>query len=163
MEYLTTPEVCAYLNKSDKTIQRYVRKGVLHPELIKSDHGAAAYRFSKKEVEDFKQTMSKTSPRHVSDVRPPSDMSGMSETLTRTIELLTKQLEIKDKQLEKKDSQIQSLSDRLRESNVLLRSEQEARALPPGHTGQTSQTNVPDTAKSPLFPTLRKLFSKKVI
>jgi len=42
------------LNRSKKSIGRYVRRGLLHPEKVKSQQGTLEYRFSKTDIEEFK-------------------------------------------------------------------------------------------------------------
>ena len=50
---LTLFEVCEILNKSSRTISRYVHKNILHPVGVKSRQGTLEYRFSRDEVEDL--------------------------------------------------------------------------------------------------------------
>jgi len=52
---MTLFEACEYLNKSSRTISRYIRRGVLHPMAIKSRQGTLEYRFSKAELEAIKK------------------------------------------------------------------------------------------------------------
>lgn len=52
---ITLFEVCEKLNKSKKSISRYIRKGLLHPKQIKSKQGTLEYRFSEDDIETFKQ------------------------------------------------------------------------------------------------------------
>jgi len=51
---LTLFEVCEILNKSSRTISRYVHKNILHPVGVKSRQGTLEYRFSRAEVDDIK-------------------------------------------------------------------------------------------------------------
>jgi len=51
---ITLFEACELLNRSKKSISRYIRKGLLHPEQIKSKQGTLEYRFSKADLEAFK-------------------------------------------------------------------------------------------------------------
>jgi len=51
---LTLFEACEYLNKSSRTISRYIRRGILHPLAQKSRQGTLEYRFSKSELEAVK-------------------------------------------------------------------------------------------------------------
>ena len=48
-------EVCELLNKSKRSVSRYVRRGLLRPIQIKSRQGTLEYRFSEIEVKDFKE------------------------------------------------------------------------------------------------------------
>lgn len=51
---ITYFEACEFLNRSKKSISRYIRRGLLHPEQIKSQQGTLEYRFSKADLEAFK-------------------------------------------------------------------------------------------------------------
>lgn len=42
------------MNRSKKSISRYIRRGLLHPERVKSQQGTLEYRFSKADIEAFK-------------------------------------------------------------------------------------------------------------
>jgi predicted DNA-binding transcriptional regulator AlpA len=52
---LSLYEVCEILGKSTRTITRYVHKHILHPRGIKSRQGTLEYRFSRAEIDAFKQ------------------------------------------------------------------------------------------------------------
>ena len=51
---ITLFETCELLNRSKKSISRYIRRGLLHPEQVKSLQGTLEYRFSKDDIEAFK-------------------------------------------------------------------------------------------------------------
>ncbi len=51
---ITLFETCELLNRSKKSISRYIRRGLLHPERVKSQQGTLEYRFSKADIEAFK-------------------------------------------------------------------------------------------------------------
>jgi len=51
---ITLFEACELLNKSKKSISRYIRRGLLHPHRVKSQQGTLEYRFSMAEIEAFK-------------------------------------------------------------------------------------------------------------
>ncbi|MBT9150495.1 MAG: hypothetical protein DDT40_00667 [candidate division WS2 bacterium] len=51
---ITLFETCELLNRSKKSISRYIRRGLLHPERVKSQQGTLEYRFSKADIETFK-------------------------------------------------------------------------------------------------------------
>jgi len=51
---ITLFEACELLNRSKKSISRYIRRGLLHPERVKSQQGTLEYRFSKADLEAFK-------------------------------------------------------------------------------------------------------------
>jgi hypothetical protein len=57
---VTLFETCEKLNKSKKSISRYIRKGLLHPKEVKSKQGTLEYRFSESDLEAFKQKQSET-------------------------------------------------------------------------------------------------------
>jgi hypothetical protein len=48
---ITLFEACELLNRSKKSISRYIRRGLLHPEKVKSQQGTLEYRFSKADIE----------------------------------------------------------------------------------------------------------------
>lgn len=52
---ITLFEACELLNRSKKSISRYIRRGLLHPEKVKSKQGTLEYRFSKADIEAFKE------------------------------------------------------------------------------------------------------------
>ena len=51
---ITLFETCELLNRSKKSISRYIRRGLLHPGRVKSQQGTLEYRFSKADIEAFK-------------------------------------------------------------------------------------------------------------
>ena len=51
---ITLFEACELLNRSKKSISRYIRRGLLHPEKVKSQQGTLEYRFTKADIEAFK-------------------------------------------------------------------------------------------------------------
>ncbi len=51
---ITLFETCELLNRSKKSISRYIRRGLLHPERVKSKQGTLEYRFSKADIDAFK-------------------------------------------------------------------------------------------------------------
>ncbi len=51
---ITLFEACELLNRSKKSISRYIRRGLLKPEKVKSQQGTLEYRFSKADIEAFK-------------------------------------------------------------------------------------------------------------
>ena len=52
---LTLFEACEFLSKSKKTLGRYIRQGRLHPLQTKSKLGTLEYRFSREDLESFRQ------------------------------------------------------------------------------------------------------------
>jgi len=51
---ITLFEACEILNKSKKTISRYIRQGRLNPQQVKSQRGTLEYRFSRADIEAFR-------------------------------------------------------------------------------------------------------------
>lgn len=66
-------EACETLNKSARTVGRYVRKGLLHPAEIKSRKGTTEYRFSIADIEVFKSREDQTRQEtYLSQDEPPA-------------------------------------------------------------------------------------------
>jgi len=78
---LTLFEACEYLNRSKKSVGRYIRQGKLHPQKIKSQQGTLEYRFSKADLEAFKaqETQDKTS-HETQDTPDETNQSEQQET-----------------------------------------------------------------------------------
>jgi hypothetical protein len=77
---LTLFEACELLNRSKKSISRYIRRGLLHPQQIKSQQGTLEYRFSKADLEAFKlqETQDKTR-QETGDTPDETSQSGQTE------------------------------------------------------------------------------------
>lgn len=73
-------EACEQLNRSKKSISRYIRRGLLHPQQIKSQQGTLEYRFSKDDLEAFKlqETQDKTR-QETRDTPDETSQSGQTE------------------------------------------------------------------------------------
>ena len=171
MQLLTTAEVCEVLKKSSKTVQRYVKKGLLNPKTVKTEWGTVEYRFDRSEVDNLKDRETTI----VHDVRSDRGQERQQETLP----VLIDQLKMKDNQMAKKDEQIKELSDRIkelierdRERNVLMKDMQDKLVLMlPGQGRQTQDTVTVDTKDMTkdkgqdktlrrYFPTIFKLLGK---
>jgi len=63
---ITLFEACEFLNKSKKTVSRYVRQGKLTPLKVKSQQGTLEYRFAKGDLEALKASL----PREARQDRP---------------------------------------------------------------------------------------------
>ena len=48
------PEACKILGKSERTLSRYIKKGLINPEKVKSDRRTIKYRFSQVDLENLK-------------------------------------------------------------------------------------------------------------
>lgn len=77
---LTLFEACEVLNRSKKSISRYIRQGLLHPEQVKSQQGTLEYRFSKEDLEAFKALKAEKTDQtgHLDQTR-----QGRQDTLKR--------------------------------------------------------------------------------
>jgi len=77
---LTLFETCELLNRSKKSISRYIRRGLLHPQQIKSQQGTLEYRFSRADLEAFKlqETQDKTR-QETGDTPDETSQSGQAE------------------------------------------------------------------------------------
>lgn len=76
---LTLFEACELLNRSKKSISRYIRRGLLHPQQIKSQQGTLEYRFSRAALEAFKakETQDKTR-QETGDTPDETSQSGQT-------------------------------------------------------------------------------------
>ena len=77
---ITLFEACELLNRSKKSISRYIRRGLLHPQQIKSQQGTLEYRFSRADLEAFKaqETQDKTR-QETGDTPDETSQSGQTE------------------------------------------------------------------------------------
>ena len=77
---ITLFEACELLNRSKKSISRYIRRGLLHPQRVKSRQGTLEYRFSRADLEAFKlqETQDKTR-QETGDKPDETSQSGQTE------------------------------------------------------------------------------------
>ena len=89
-------ETCRILQKSKRTLSRWIRAGKLNPEKVKGKKGSIEYHFKRTEVESL---------------RPDTigQMAGQADIVSFLI-----------KQLEEKDKQMAEMNSRQRELNILL-------------------------------------------
>jgi hypothetical protein len=82
---ITLFEACEFLNKSKKSISRYIRRGLLHPQKIKSQQRTLEYRFNKEDLEAFKlqDTQDKTR-QETQDTPDQTSQSGQNEPIEAT-------------------------------------------------------------------------------
>lgn len=73
---ITYFEACELLNRSKKSISRYIRRGLLHPEQIKSQQGTLEYRFSKDDIEAFKARETLTAEQTRQDGTDEPEQTG---------------------------------------------------------------------------------------
>jgi len=108
-DYLTLNEVCQELRKSKRTISRYIKKGILNPERVKSENGIMEYRFKISEIEKIKNPDNMTRQK----TRQNTIFNQKDDDILSLVMLLEKQLKAKDRQ-------IKQLLDRQRETNILM-------------------------------------------
>ena len=108
---LTFIEVCQVLKKSRKTITRYIQKGILKPERIKSQRGTLEYRFSQVDLESLKIP-------GTDKIRQDTRQAIRQDN--EVINILRDQLNIKDKQIRSLGRKIDQLIERSRETNILI-------------------------------------------
>ena len=110
---LTLKEVCQELGKSKRTITRYIKKGILNPEKVKSENGILEYRFKKSEIEKFNNPDITTSQTTRQNIKSESNNND-------TLSLLKDNMKLLEKQLKAKDRQINKMLERQRETNILI-------------------------------------------
>ena len=112
---LTFIEVCQVLKKSRKTITRYIQKGILKPERIKSQRGTLEYRFSQVDLESLKIP---GTDKIRQDIRGDTRQAIRQDN--EVINILRDQLNVKDKQINSLGKKIDQLIERSRETNILI-------------------------------------------
>ena len=110
---LTLKEVCQELGKSKRTITRYIKKGILNPEKVKSENGIIEYRFKKSEIEKYNNPDTTTSQTTRQNIKSESNNND-------TLLLLKDNMKLLEKQLKAKDQQINKMLERQRETNILI-------------------------------------------
>ncbi|MDD4343949.1 MAG: helix-turn-helix domain-containing protein [Eubacteriales bacterium] len=110
---LTLKEVCQELGKSKRTITRYIKKGLLNPEKVKSENGILEYRFKKTEIENINNPDTTTSQTTRQNIKSESNNND-------TLSLLKDNMKLLEKQLKAKDRQINKMLERQRETNILI-------------------------------------------
>jgi hypothetical protein len=148
---LTLFETCEFLNRSKKSISRYIRKGLLHPRQVKSKQGTLEYRFSKEDIEAFRlreleqtdqtghledktghqeeENKIKTGREDRTEETKETEKTGQEtghnneiiDLLKETTGLLKEQLIKKDEQIKDLGGKIDQLIERDRETNILLK------------------------------------------
>ena len=120
---LTLKEVCQVLGKSRRTVSRYIKKGLITPERIKSQRGSVEYRFSQVDLERLKiHGTDKIRQDIRRDTRQAIRQDNEVITLLKeTTQVLKDQLVIKDKQIKSLSGKIDQLIERGRETNILIK------------------------------------------
>lgn len=130
MKYLTLEQVSQRLNKSTKTISKYIKQGKLTPERVRSKQGTLKYKFLESDIQAFitgvdlgdMNPEQKQEPQK-GNYQTRKEPTKREEDLNQVRELT----EVLKDQLNRKDEQIKSLSDKIdtlierdRETNILL-------------------------------------------
>jgi len=107
-------ESCKILKKSKRTVSRYIKKKLLHPDKIKTEKGTE-YRFSLAELENLKKpdTTGQMTGQNKEIEKNDDDTLALIKDKNSRIKSLEKQLKVKDKQ-------IANFQDRQREANILM-------------------------------------------
>ena len=118
---VTLFETCELLNKSKRSVSRYVRRGLLCPKMVKSLKGTLEYRFRKEDIEMFKaQGWAEDKTRQDTEDKTRQD-TEIINILKETTTFLKDQLKAKDEQIKDLGGKIDELIQRDRETNILLR------------------------------------------
>jgi hypothetical protein len=80
---ITLFEACELLNRSKKSISRYIRRGLLHPERVKSQQGTLEYRFNKADIEAFKAQEALNAEQTRQDGTDETGQTGHKEPIKR--------------------------------------------------------------------------------
>jgi len=140
---ITLFEACEILNRSKKSISRYIRRGLLHPKRVKSQQGTLEYRFDKEELEAFKHRQEQTGqigqdrqdktdtpeqtekeqeaviepkteqPSQDTPAQPRHDETHQTGQDNEVVTLLKETTGILKNQLKTKDDQIKGLGDKI--------------------------------------------------
>lgn len=113
--YKSLSEASAYLGKSEKTISRYIKRGILHPDRVKSQNGTLEYRFLTEELDAIKdqtdQTEQTRQDKTSKDGFSSTDQTDKTRHQTdQTRHLSTDERAFLYNQIEQKDRLIQHLS-----------------------------------------------------
>ncbi len=73
---ITLFEACETLNRSKKSISRYIRQGKLSPQRVKSQQGTLEYRFNKADLEAFRAGETR---QETQDTPDKTSQSGQTE------------------------------------------------------------------------------------
>lgn len=130
MKYLTLEQVSQRLNKSTKTISKYIKQGKLTPERVRSKQGTLKYKFLESDIQAFSTGVDLGDMNPEQNQEPQKGNYQTRKEPTRREEDLNQVRELTEvlkDQLNRKDEQIKSLSDKIdtlierdRETNILL-------------------------------------------
>jgi hypothetical protein len=110
-ETVSFTEASKILEKSERTLSRYIKKKLIIPEKIKSQKGIKYY-FNLAELESFKNldTIGQMTRQNIKVDKNKDD----------TLSFLKNTMKLLQKQLKAKDTQIINLLERQRETNILM-------------------------------------------
>ena len=94
---ITLFEACEILNKSKKTISRYIRQGRLNPQQVKSQRGTLEYRFSRADIEAFRADETRQ------ETQDTPDKTGQSGQMRQDKKLIQPILKKKKKRQDRQD------------------------------------------------------------
>jgi len=83
---ITLFEACEILNKSKKTVSRYVRRGRLNPLKVKSQQGTLEYRFTKPDLENLRAELARVDTQDRPDKTRETDQTGQTRQDTPPLE-----------------------------------------------------------------------------
>jgi DNA-binding transcriptional MerR regulator len=116
---ITFLEASKILGKSERTLSRYIKKGLINPEKVKSNRGTIQYRFTQAQLDNFKIPGRQDTTQDIRQAtRQDSDVINL---LKETTQVLVDQLKIKDEQIKSMSKKIDQLIERSRESNILIK------------------------------------------
>lgn len=131
MEFnITFFEACEALNRSKKSLGRYIRRGLLHPKEIKGAHGLE-YRFDRADLDEFKKIYNigmeeiKEAPERMVLLEPVTEEPAQpvpAETGqdAAMVPFLMDQIKVKDDQIKTMSGQMTEMIERQHETNILL-------------------------------------------
>jgi len=112
---ITLFEACELLNRSKKSISRYIRRGLLHPEKVKSQQGTLEYRFNKADIEAFKAQEALNAEKTRQDGTDETEQTGHKEPIKKAEFLENKDFKGQTDQT-RQDTPDQTRPDRTRET-----------------------------------------------
>ena len=77
---ITLFEACEILNKSKKTLSRYIRRGRLNPLKVKSQQGTPEYRFTKADLDTLRAELARVDTPDRTDQTEETGQTGRDET-----------------------------------------------------------------------------------
>lgn len=161
---LTLFEACEFLGRSQKSISRYIKRGLLHPEQVRSKQGTLEYRFSRADLEALKarERQGITPAKQTRPDKPPETgqrkpKQPRQDTL---LSVITEQLKIKDDHIKDLSGKIDQLIERDRETNILIGQLQSKVLLLEPPKGKRTEQTRQDTGDTTGQGWWQKLFKR---